>query len=226
MAENFTTYTEVDGGTDNVTISANQIDFTALARNEETYVYDDFEEAHFGDFEHLHSAEITADNNTGIVTVHMLANIIGDTVDVTASTGIIVRFFNATGSGEKRINLLGYDSGVVDINDSYFNYVINTRYWFTTSRIGTTIQCLIYDDAERTSLVDTLSGTSVTDTYQYYYPLAAWNSATAGPTMTGSIYATDLQEAEPSLAGLMLPKLISSDLITPNLITPRLLGDA
>lgn len=193
--EDFTTYTEVDGGSDNVTIvDATQIDFTDLSRVEETYVYKDFNVGHFGDFEHLPSAKITARNTLGRAIVYVLANIVDDGLAVRNDDGISLQFLHATGPSQNQLYLQHFASGSAT-NDFFQPWVVGTRYWFTLSRSGSTITCKIYDDVDRTNLLDTLSVLGDATTYRYYYPLSTFNSGTSGASITGSIYATDLQEA-------------------------------
>jgi hypothetical protein len=203
MSEDFTTYTEVDGGGD-LTVIANKITVASQARNVDNYVYDDKGVDHFGDFEHLISAKLTTtvDGSTG--GVWALSNSIDDLLGLFSND--VIALYNNTASGANRFIFVQYTGGVLDGSDAYLTAAVGTQYWFTLSRSGTSLQCLIYDDVDRTSLVDTLSFTGGTTTQRYAYGATSYNSGS--PILISyEVSDFDLQEAVAAavrrIAGLM-----------------------
>jgi hypothetical protein len=201
-SEDFTTYTETDPGND-FTVTSSRITVSTLAENRDSFVYDDKGVDHFdGDYEHLETVYITSQDTSNNVEVYCLANVIDDFKsirDVLNEDAIAVELFRTTG-GDYQITLKEVDSGT-QYADGYVGLNTATLYYLTIERdesVGTygTIYLYLYDDSDRTSLVDTMSITLHTSKkdYRYVYGIQSFNSGNV-QTFSGYTENLDLQEA-------------------------------
>ena len=198
--ENLTTYTEVDpGGRFAVTSSA--VTVTSLPRTETAYVYDD-KGVDFidGDFEYLIDVEFTAMTPSCVMAFCCLANDIGDFNGlITGAKSNLNLYAFETSAGVVRKIILREQDGSSGYQDTWDSVLLNTPYYLTMARdesVGSygQITCEIYDDANRTSLVDTLSlllHSSKKD-FRYVYATQSANNGGAA-TMSGTISNLDLQ---------------------------------
>jgi len=187
--EDFTGYTEVDSAGD-LTVTASKIDVSSMRQDAVSYVRDDKGAGHFGDFEHLFKVVATSgDGETALMVVWGVTNGASTLMDViTANVGLVIYGFRDP-SNNFELRIKDYDS------DSYDSYDLDWgTYWCTVERDSTTGTNKIYDDAERTSLVDTLSCTVAVTTYQYIFGLMSYNNPGGSPAITGSVEDLDLQE--------------------------------
>lgn len=195
--ENFTIYTEVEEAADIYSVAASKIDFTDVPLNENSYVYKDFNAGHFGDFTHLITVYLS-DTNLGSATSicgYGLQNEITDYVGVTGDA--LITMIRGDSSAINDIKIREKDGGVEGAED-IGTISFNTIYYLTVSRSGDTYQVLIYDDADRTSLVDTLSITCIETTFQYCMAVETTDyGANTNRHITGYIENLDLQEAAP-----------------------------
>ncbi len=203
--EDFTTYTEVDEGSD-VTKTADRITFTAVENKSDTYyVYKDKGVNHFdGDFEHLCKSLFSAMANYPRAYVWLLANSVGDVYDIYQASGSLLGYVHYYDSSAYQLFLMEYDSGTA-YNDSYSGFSLSTIYYNELERdesVGTygTLYAYIctgdyWDDGG--SQVDTLTvalHTSKKD-FRYVYGASSYDDASStGHTATGYIELLDLQE--------------------------------
>ena len=184
--EIFTTYTEVDPNS-RIAVDATRITFTALTNSEEAYVYKDFGVNHFdGDFAHYVTVFYSShDQNQPVATGWVLANDIDDVRGLLIGNkdAFFIRAFVATG-GQFRIDLNESDGGSLATDTADLS--ISTIYYLKLARdesVGSfgQLQCVIYSDAARTTVVDTLSLTLRTSKkdFRYLYPLSVWKSGDA-----------------------------------------------
>lgn len=197
--EDFTTYTEVDPGSD-VTVTANTITLNEFVGSSTTYVYKDYGAGHFiGDFEHL--IEYNLGNSTEVDAIacpYVLATDLGAVPDLYDDVEIVVRWLRQ-GEANNRLYLYLYDGGYED-SDNYNSLSIDTSYYLKIARTTgspTDINVYIYSDDSRTTLVDTLLAQSgYSSTFSHIYPLNSLEGAAKDSYAT--ISNLDLQEAVPA----------------------------
>lgn len=194
--ENYTAYAKVDPN-NRYTVTSNNIDVAGLLRNESAWVVDDKGVNHFnGDLEHLVDTEVNSSDSNAIFVPWMLANKVDDWNGVLSDAGedfLALMCIRAAIRVQECI-------GTSLISDEYLG--VFTTYYHKLKRneaIGTygQLQCFIYSDSERTSLLDTLSLTlRAKNDFQYVYGVNSANNATT-PSITGSVSNLDLQEVVP-----------------------------
>ncbi|MFO7897531.1 MAG: hypothetical protein R6V58_00550 [Planctomycetota bacterium] len=203
--EDFTTYTEQDPNND-VSVAEHTVSFTDLeVRDSDTYVYRDKGADHFDGFEHLLDF-ITTDHTTspkvGIHFLWALSNVVEDARywDLYSS--------QAVGTDWHATDGLKLWCPENDSLDQYDSVSLNTRYWLTVSRDagGSTVVEYVYDDADRTNLLDSLS-VSVPGSrkYRYVFALNTYNLGDSGITASGDVRNLDLGEAAGRPAPLLGP---------------------
>jgi len=163
--EDLTTFTEA-GTANRIVVEPTQVTYVGLAQNNTTYLYKDYGAAYFGDFDIEFEAQISrAVESTSQVTMLMLSNVLGNFPQIdTANEGLLVDFWWASNVTYWRLRDFNGDAqDLLTQGDAQALW----HYWFKVTRSGTTITLYIYDDADRTSLVDTLSITGATTTYRY-----------------------------------------------------------
>ena len=187
--EDLTTYTEVDEGTD-LTITSAKVDISTIQMNRLSYVRRDMGSACIGDFDIDFTCNMATDvsgSSLGCFAVSDDTNNSRTSMDAN-NVGLIFgynRWFVA-GNWRMRDEENSAQDSVVAGTPS------QTRY-LTISRTGTTFQTLVYTDADRTTLEDTLSLTSGTDTYQYVYAFYNHNDDVQFPTNTFSGYTENFE---------------------------------
>ena len=187
-SENFTTFTEVDSGSD-ITVAAAQVDFDTMDRGANSYVYKDFEAAHFGDFEHLLEINVSAKQAGGTASFWSIANQSNQTIAdiIEADAGFMLY--------EHEDNYLVLQEGDAT-NQDFMASSAPYTYWVTIQRSGTTLTCKIYNDPDRAigHLVDTLTLTVAATTFRYL-SVSGSKEAGSGATITGYSKDLDIQEA-------------------------------
>jgi hypothetical protein len=193
-AEDFTTYTEVDGGADTAyTTTAGSVQFT-VPRDETSYIYKDFGTDYFnGDFEHRVKVNI---NGGGIAYVWGLANSLNDfKTIIDASEDYLAVMFN---SGNQLAGIFESDGGSSESDT--FTYADSTDYYLKIKRdesVGTygTLYCYVYSDAAYSVLVDTLSiELGEKEDFRYMYVLSSHNNSNA-TELSGTISNLQLDTA-------------------------------
>ena len=196
VLEDFTTYTEVDNANDDITVvSAVQVDGNTMTRTDTAYLYKDFGVNHFDDFEHLHEAKpISSIKDSSYVGVWGMSNHIGDINTWLANGGGITLLIYRFTSDYPRfmLNERGGDADITNVDQAW-----NKQYYLVTERIDTTLTCKIYNDSAYTNLVDTLTIEVNTQPYRYLFPLASYDTAGAGFSITVESWNLDIQEAIP-----------------------------
>lgn len=196
--EDFTTYTEVDEeGT--ITVTSHEIT-GSVDRHVDTYVYKDFGAGHFGDFEHLHDAEVVAPKgNAGMAGVWGVSNQINDRLSWT--TGLVVLYNYVAAPNQINMYLIDEESTNAD-----YDTITAIRYYHTTKRAGTSATSKYYSDAARTNLIGTLAVTCATTTLRYCYGSVSSDDNSHGCDLGFSSKNLDLQEVPPPPAHFMIPK--------------------
>lgn len=160
--EDFTTYDPVDPNTD-ITIIANKLTIDTCERYSGSHVTDDKGANHFGDFEHrigpinVRAMDVGAWGCVwGISDTYFMHDDMN-----TNNEGMALRII----CGTENVPVFRiYEYGTPD--DASYTGSINTDYWFTIKRDGTSLTIRIYSDATRDTLLETLSVTCVTTTYK------------------------------------------------------------
>lgn len=187
MAEDFTTYTEVDPNS-RITKTATRVTWTGLTRNEEAYVYDDKGSNFFaGNFTHYLTIKFTAKETSCEGGIWALTNLLDDLRGIdfdSAGDYLALQFFNPTIPDELRLFLSEIDGGAQAVSGNFLP-TVGTVYYLKIVRdesVGSfgTLYCYIYSDAARTTLLSTLSvalNTSKKD-FRYVHVIQTWDSTT------------------------------------------------
>ncbi len=191
--EDLSTYTEVDPNGD-LTITSSKCDISTMASNIDVYLRADKGAGHFGDFEHLVTAEFTSAGSTWPLNIFWA---------LTSSTGVVSLTDMATVDEGLRAYNKWTGSAIehVLVDDTNGNYDIwagasfATPYYMTIERTSTTMTCKIYSDSSRTTLLDTLSLTCGTQSYRYIFATMGHGATNGGRSYTGYVEDLDLQEA-------------------------------
>ena len=158
--ENLTTFTEVDaGGYYSQTTVRNT--GTLVASSPDVYVYKDYGVTYFGDYTMNVDIKLTAHQPGSYLTMWAVSNTLGNAWDFLDGQAI---YFSKSGV-QYKLWLEDYETWNSDTAD----VDINTTYYLTISRSGTTATCKIYTDSARTTLLDTLTITCGNATLRYLY---------------------------------------------------------
>ena len=187
--EDFTTYAEVDSGSD-ITITSSKMDVSSMRRDAVSHVSKDRTADHFGDFKHLVDIYLGGIDTSALVGVWAVTDSPMTYQDMeTANKGLSVYIYDL--SGTLRIAVEDHE------NDNYDTYIASdsTNYYLTIERSSTTLTCKIYSDASRETLIDTLTVTCETTPYRYIEGVHSRDS-TGTPAAAGTYYIEnlDLQE--------------------------------
>ena len=188
--ENFTTYTEVDEGGD-ITVTASKCDVDTMRRDALSYVRKDMGAGHFGDFEHLVTCRMTAAAQDGQANIWGMSN--GSNTDAALATnndGMRVCFYQ----GAVNYVLILAD-WVNAVGDPSVPLVLGTIYYLTIRRSGTDLTCEIYDDSDRTNLIDTLAVACSVTTFRYIFGLMSEDLDDSGDA-TITCYSENLELKE------------------------------
>lgn len=202
--EDFTTYTEVDPGSD-ITVAINKVTAANLeTRVNSAYVYKDKGANHFsGDFEHLLKCIVSLSEDYSYLALWVMTNDIGaygQIADVDDKTLLVFRFVDGGASNTLAIQEWTGGSSYSDA----MAYTINTLYYPKIKRdeaVGAngTIYAYVYDDSARTNLIDTLSvALSAKTDYRYIYAMSTYGVGEVEHSLSGYVENLDLQEATPT----------------------------
>ena len=196
--QDLTTYTEVDNGGNRLqNIISSDFDFVNVPRNEEILLYKDMGAGFISeDIEHLFDFQVDSATNTGSNVVNGWANAVGNRKALRdASKDGLFLIASQAGTGTKSFGLQEMDGGSL-VTDSFIPWIAGTRYYNTFKILGTSFSNKIYDDVDRTSLVDTLSLTiGVTVDFRYHYPSMSYDDGGTG-VISGNAGNYDFQIAE------------------------------
>lgn len=186
--QDYTTYTEVDPSSD-FTVTTDRIDVdSCLSRSTlQAYIYKDFGEAYFkGDEDFKCNLTITNAHGGTTAQQYSLMYIAGftnnvDTIyDERSNNKLAVNAYqNEVGSWS--ILAREYNSGVQGGNDQATGLTNGATYYLTVFKdadVGSygTVYVYIYSDANRTTLVDTLTATlSERHDFRYFYVASTFN---------------------------------------------------
>jgi hypothetical protein len=186
--EDFTTYDYSDPNSD-LTITASKITVDAMRNDVEAYVRDGH--AISGDFEHLLHHSITSLGLAAGFLFWGISNGYNSREEMeAASEGIALYSYSYNGVA-KSVYIIDFTNYNYDSN---FNSCAAA--YDKVFRSGTTAGCYMYSDAERASLIDTITITCGTDSYSHIFGLASFET-NDNPSSVSSGYAEnlDLQEA-------------------------------
>lgn len=188
--QNYLTYVKNDEGDVNLTVSAQEIAFNGLDRDEDDYVSKDFGVDFFEDIDHLGSFIVTSHDAGGIAGVYVLCQTPSDMLVIFGDDGLILRTWHS-GTTEN-FELVFTSGGSFLIVERFLSFLVNTRYWWRLTRVGSAIVCYLYDDSARTNLITALSGTGDTTGFSHHEGITSYNDNQTPATSTGTIYGTDL----------------------------------
>jgi hypothetical protein len=168
MAEDLTTYTEVDSP-GYLSKNSGRVTLEYLLSSVDVYLYKDFGANYFDKIDLQFSGRISSSSAYEGECSIGFANAVNDVSGWTDK--ITVRVFRNSVYGTYWVYL------TTDTAFNYYQINANTDYYFTLSRAAgsDTATLKIYSDAARTNLLGTLSATSVgTGTkFRYFYPAAS-----------------------------------------------------
>jgi len=189
-------YVELDPSS-KITKSHTRVTANSLPRNEVAYVYKDFGKDYFKDIIHLFEIFIgTYDANSECV-LYGVENNLGDYAQCTAAglAGFHALIINT--ENKRYLYFKDNDSH----SDSNATIGINTLYYPKITRVGTTVSMVIYTDAARTNILDTVSITTSAEGLRYLYPLMGDSADQADQIFNGYSQNYDLQEGHPYTKG-------------------------
>lgn len=195
MAENFLTYEEVDTS-ERLTVTGTRVTWTDLAISEDAKVYFDKGVNFFhGDFTHYLTVLLTSGSAVDAEAYcWALTNTVALMRAIDLANGDYLSAYVYQGSTSQSLILEECDGGTLYLSGYPINY--GTPYYLKIVRdeaVGLygTLYCYIYDDAERTNLVDTLTRTLHSSTKDFRY-IFALNNLGAGTTQKTSGYMENL----------------------------------
>ena len=194
MAENYTTYTEVDPDSD-MTVTASRITFTnhvGFGGGGDSRVYDDKGAGFFnGNFTHLMTSRITSAAANSWPALWVVADDLDNWNDFPGNPSDVLMSRYYYDGSNINLDIREIDGGST-YNDNWGSGVLNTIYYSKIVRdetIGTygTIFHYIYSDAARTTLVTTLSVTLHTSKKDFRYIYGFCSAASSTGTISGYI---------------------------------------
>ncbi|MFH1730721.1 MAG: hypothetical protein ABIF82_03590 [Planctomycetota bacterium] len=191
--EDFTTYIEVDPPAGEITVAVNTLTFTNMGDTVDRYVYKDFGAGHFGNHTWTYAGRVTAASAANIGSAGpSTATEIDDVYNNTDAAGGLLWW--STGS-VLRVYIYHYKTATIQASD-FYNGVINTWYYYTYTRTGSSVTCYIYSAPTR--LPGDLLATLVMDddgTARQYCFGVSDRYAGSGRTVTGAWADLDIGEA-------------------------------
>lgn len=191
--ENFTTFIEVDSG-GNIEVFNYVIDIVSMRRDANSSLYKDCGVNHFGKF--IHYFQCKFEGTSGDSAWGLLYNI-SNTAAATgqdlldANVGLFSYFYRPS-IGVYNLILQQASNDNQDI----FVCSFNTTYYLTFTRTAAVNTCKVYDDIDRTNLLDTLTVTFQSTLYRYVGAVGSRESSTLpAVTITYSVEMLDLNEA-------------------------------
>ena len=188
VVEDFTTYTIKDD-ISNLTVTATKVTAVDVDRDKDVWLYYDYTAAHFDALEAyftMYMSSVSTGDGSGATG---FSNNIYDLNDW-VQTEVAAWWAN----WDISIKLVLGDFAVFD---SYDAALENTPYYPLMERAAgnTTVTLKIYDDANRTNLVDTLTVAGVgTGTFQYLFGFVNFNSGAGGNDFDGYFENLDVGE--------------------------------
>ena len=176
------------------TVTANKIATVDIPDNVTNYVQGDFSTDHFGDFEHLLKTVQTSVDAGSVGGIWAVTDAPVGTWSgmVSDNTGISLHWYRTDSN---------YDLVLKEwwayTTDKYreTNSGLPRTVYVTVSRSGTTGQALIYSDAGRTTLLDTITITVETTKLRYLHAVWSYTYGSGLLVQTYDVENLDIQEA-------------------------------
>lgn len=172
-------FSETDVG-DDITITSGTVSFINMeSRQTGRHVYKDFGVDYFDDIRFRFEVSVTEDSTyAGPVAIAFVGDANNDSFNNMNGVGFCIDvdsdpLLSICESGSQRDSTSTVTSGAV--------------FYVTLIREGTVLSAYIYEDAERVTLTDTLSGTVSTDAYRYLYAMSSMDLATTARETQGHI---------------------------------------
>lgn len=194
--EDFTTYTEIDEG-DDITVTTNKVEWDTMTSDVTSRVFKDFGVGHFGNVEHLVEIEFKTSTVYGGSAFWIISNALTDLQDMFGNKPPGLVFYGMQYEGSYQFRLHDCESGNGDI----WNGSVNTLYYCTVERAGTSGTVKIYSDSDRTDLLTTLGVNCTVTTLRYLYAACSTDSGHSERIISGFSQNFDLQEAPPPPPG-------------------------
>ncbi len=185
--EDFSTYTEVDG-TGVLTVTSSKITGLNVDKDIDAYVYKDFTANHFNRLKVYFEVNIESGSDVGGIGYMGFSDTVG-TKAAWEATSLIAGMAKVGGPLYKVILIRGNSVA----SDNYTGSA-DTLYYCTIVRAAgsDSATLLVYDDAPRTNLLDTLAVAGYgANKWQYAYGFVNTNEAQAAENFSG--YIQDLQ---------------------------------
>ena len=189
MAEDLTTWTEVDGGSD-LAVTTSKVAVTDQPMNVDNYVHKDCGvDASGATFDIDWKLVLAIPSAWSAYAVGLcVSNVLDDLQYWTTNTSQAVSLWFEETPGPTNFYLWDHEDGS---NDFYAGNAPQTIYWTLERTSETAIQARAYSDAARTSLTDTIS-TTITSGRRYRYILATNSKNTGSATPTWSYDVEDI----------------------------------
>jgi len=181
--EDFTTYTVVEPDTI-FTVTASKSAFADMDRDIDAYLWKDYGAGYFGDFGHRLEIKFTAAVHASTWWCWLITNAVDDGYNANG-----IKLMPSYSSTEKKYRIdarEGAEYGTLIDNTGYI-FSLNTVYYLTVEREGTTFTCYIRSGSHEGTLVDTITGTCGTTTYQYIEVTASHNTASSNYDSDGYV---------------------------------------
>lgn len=178
--ENFTTYTEVDEGSD-ITVTATKVAWDNLENDETSYVYKDFSVGNFGNFSHDIELQLTSSSADSKVCGWVLSNHIAEYDEHYDNSWEALMIVMVSPGGNYRFYLRNNGNSV----QNYVSVSANTLYYCTVTRASNTIYLYVYDDSDRTNLIGSTSIGCTVETFRYLYACMSTDEGWAFETNIG-----------------------------------------
>jgi len=200
--EDFTAYTEVDPNDHINVVNSTHIQVTDIAEDEDAYLYRDYGAGFFANFTHY--LEVRLDDHisaTARANCWAVANEIDDWTGVSDGFSVQVAWANAAGTW--RLKLAKMEAGTE--TSASADVSGGTWYYLTITRNGDTLTLDIYSDANRSTLVDSLSLTvDASISFRYLYAVQSQNSGDAD-TLSFTVANLDIGLNSPQFIGFEAP---------------------
>jgi len=188
--EDFTTYAEVDPS-GNLTRNGTSIAINNMTRGVAAGIYKDFGAGYFtGDFTFNWRFDFTSGVGTypatSIFALTPVYSLTRDNRD-NANTGFDIYIGTNSSNTDIITFLRDWVTNSADQTNSIYDPP--KSFWYTLTRVGSTLTLQIYMDESRTTLYDTLViNNGAAPAYRYFYPLSSMNSSfNPGETITGTL---------------------------------------
>lgn len=169
----YTSFTEVDASGEDEIVSSTLIQTTQNERHVEDYIYRNYGVGYFDAVKHQMASQVTsvwyAVGFPGGVCIWGLSNNAVELNSAGMNNEGMSLFWQNTDATTLKITLRDYSGG--DDSDDYDSAVAGWFYYFTIERSSgsNVMTCKIYKEADRSTLLDTLSISCGTDAMRYVY---------------------------------------------------------